>query len=175
MRYNVVLNEQEEEIEVTHQGNRLRISFGGRTFEATVVYRDGPHFVLEVEEEGPDGFVCRRRIRAAGYRQGDRRQLWANGRLVNYSRLMRGPAATGDEAIEAGALSAPIPAVVTEILVGPGDRVETAQKLILLESMKMILPIQAPYAGQVAAVHCAVGQAVQPGVQLLELNRETAV
>lgn len=172
MRFKVLLNEQEEEIEVIRQGDRLQIGFGGQTFEATIVHTDGPHFVLEVEEPGPDGFINRRRIRAAGHRQGDRRQLWANGRLVNYQLVRDGAAPAVDD--HAASLAASIPAVVSEILVEVGDQVEAGQKLILLESMKMILPIQAPHAGLVTAVHCAVGQAVQPGGQLVELaQRET--
>jgi biotin carboxyl carrier protein len=35
--------------------------------------------------------------------------------------------------------------------------------------MKMILPIQAPYAGTVAAIHCVAGQAVQPGIPLVDI------
>ncbi|MDX1613481.1 MAG: acetyl-CoA carboxylase biotin carboxyl carrier protein subunit [Candidatus Promineifilaceae bacterium] len=171
MRFKVLLNEQEAEVEVTRQGNRLRVSYGDQTYEATIIHRDGPHFVLEVEEEGPQGFICRRRIRAAGYQDGDQRQLWANGRLVNYRRLREGAAAAAAD--HAASLSPSIPAVVSEVLVSVDERVSAGQKLILLESMKMILPIQAPYDGVVTAVNCQVGQAVQPGQLLVDLEEET--
>ena len=42
--------------------------------------------------------------------------------------------------------------------------------LIVLEAMKMELPIKAPRNGVVKAVHCAKGDLVQPGVNLLELE-----
>jgi biotin carboxyl carrier protein len=64
-------------------------------------------------------------------------------------------------------LSASIPAVVSEILVEIGDEVKKGDKLILLESMKMILAIQAPYDGTVQAIFCAQGEAVQPGIRLI--------
>ncbi|MCE7937973.1 MAG: acetyl-CoA carboxylase biotin carboxyl carrier protein subunit [Chloroflexi bacterium CFX6] len=64
-----------------------------------------------------------------------------------------------------------MPAVVVEVLVAPGDAVADGQKLVLLESMKMVLPIVAPHAGVVTAVRCAPGDAVQPGVPLVELDR----
>jgi biotin carboxyl carrier protein len=170
MRFRVLLNEQEEEIEVIRQGDRLRIAYAEQAFEARLIHTDGPHFVLEVEEIGPDGFVCRKRIRAAGYRDGDKRQLWANGRLINY-RLLRDGAAR-DLDTEAASLSASIPAVVSEIVVQIGDEVKAGDKLILLESMKMILSILAPYEGVVSAINCETGQAVQPGEQLIELEKK---
>jgi biotin carboxyl carrier protein len=36
--------------------------------------------------------------------------------------------------------------------------------------MKMELPIRAPRAGVVTAIHCVKGELVQPGVNLLELE-----
>ena len=168
MRFKVLLNEREAEIEVVRHGDRLRVSYEGQSHEARVIHRDGAHFVLEVEEPGADGFVCRRRIRAAGYRDGDSRQLWANGRLVTYRRIREGSPVQADK--DVASLSASIPAVVSEVLVKIGDWVSAGDRLILLESMKMILPIQAPHAGPVAAIHCAPGDAVQPGVQLVELG-----
>ncbi|MFZ0545293.1 MAG: biotin/lipoyl-containing protein [Candidatus Promineifilaceae bacterium] len=171
MKFKGQLDDTEKEIEVVRQGDRLQISYDGRTTEARIVYTDGPHFVLEVEEPSLTGDKVRRKqIRAVGIQDGDKRQLWANGRLVNYERLREGSAAheTGPEAT----LSASIPAVVSEVLVAVGDIVKAGEKLILLESMKMVLPIQAPYDGQVTAIHCQAGEAVQPGLQLIELESE---
>jgi biotin carboxyl carrier protein len=170
MRFNVLLNEELKEIEVIRQGNNLRISYDGQTFEARLIHTDDAHFVLEVEELGPDSFISRKRIRAAGYKDGDNRQLWANGRLVNYQVVPQGT--TTPLVDQTGSLSASIPALVSEILVKSGQTVKIGDKLILLESMKMILPIQAPYAGTVTAINCDPGQAVQPGVQLVEIEEQ---
>jgi biotin carboxyl carrier protein len=171
MRIRVILNDQEEEIEVVRRGERLQITRGGQSFDVLLIHTDGPHFVLEIEEMGPDSFVHRKRIRAAGYENGDERQLWANGRLINYRRIWEGTTAQEDEQL--ASLSASIPAVVSEILVGVGDRVQVGSKLILLESMKMIMPIQAPFGGLVKEINCAIGDAVQPSVQLIEIEPDT--
>lgn len=69
----------------------------------------------------------------------------------------------------AGALAAPMPASVRAVLVASGDSVTEGQTLIVLEAMKMELPLRAPADGTVAAVHCAVGDLVQPGTELVEL------
>ena len=168
MRFKVLLNDEEKEIEVVRQGERLTISYDGQTFNACIIYTEGAHFVLEVEEPGPGDFVSRKRIRAAGYANGDQRQLWSNGRLVNYELVREGTAVPDDA--RAASLSATIPAVVSEILVQVGDRVSSGDKLILLESMKMIIPIVAPCDGLIAAINCEAGEAVQTGVQLVEID-----
>ncbi|MGH2537409.1 MAG: biotin/lipoyl-containing protein [Candidatus Promineifilaceae bacterium] len=170
MRFKVQIGPEVHEVEVASAGDRLRITIEGESHEARVVRRDGPFFDLEVEAPGPDGAILRRRIPAAGIVQGDRRHLWAAGRLVSYRRLPEGAAVVAED--EAASLSPSIPAVVSEVLVAAGDRVQRGDKLLLLESMKMILPIQAPHAGVVEAVHCAAGDAVQPGVRLVTLSAE---
>ena len=168
MRFKVRLNDEEKEIQVVRQGDRLTISYDGQTFNARIIHTEGAHFVLEVEEQGPGEFISRRRIRAAGHRDGDNRQLWSNGRLVHYQRLREGAAGPPDAL--AASLSASIPAVVSEILVEVGDRVTSGDKLILLESMKMILPIEAPCDGLITAINCEAGQAVGSGVQLVDIE-----
>jgi biotin carboxyl carrier protein len=60
-------------------------------------------------------------------------------------------------------LDAPMPAQVTAVLVAPGDVVEAGATLVLLEAMKMELPLKSPFAGRIEAVHCAVGDRVAPG------------
>ena len=66
-------------------------------------------------------------------------------------------------------LEAPMPAQVTAVLVEPGDEVDAGATLVLLEAMKMELPLKAPAAGRVEAVHCEVGTRVAPGRALVEL------
>jgi biotin carboxyl carrier protein len=128
-----------------------------------LVHQDGPALVLEYRAK--DG--RRQLIRTAGYVDGDKRQVWVDGRLHNYTRQRPRAAA---EAASAGSLSSSIPAVVSQILVNIGDEVAAGDKLILLESMKMVIPIQAPHDGGVTAVHCESGQSIQAGVPLIEIN-----
>ena len=75
----------------------------------------------------------------------------------------------GRAADDASGLAAPMPASVVAINVSAGDAVAAGDVLILLEAMKMELPIVAPRDGQVAAIRCREGELVQPGVPLIEL------
>jgi biotin carboxyl carrier protein len=47
--------------------------------------------------------------------------------------------------------------------------VKRGDTLLMLEAMKMELPVRAPRDGRVSALHCTAGQLVEPGVDLLEL------
>ena len=62
-----------------------------------------------------------------------------------------------------------MPATVLSVQVEPGQVVSTGETVIVLEAMKMELPVRAPKGGTVSAVHCKAGELVQPGVPLLEI------
>ena len=59
---------------------------------------------------------------------------------------------------------------VVAIHVTPGQDVVEGDLLVMLEAMKMELPIRAPRAGRVKSLACRPGERVQPGVPLLELE-----
>jgi len=70
----------------------------------------------------------------------------------------------------ASALIAPMPATVTKVRVKPGDAVRKGDAVVLLEAMKMELPLRAPADATVAAVHCREGELVQGDAVLVELQ-----
>jgi biotin carboxyl carrier protein len=63
-----------------------------------------------------------------------------------------------------------ITGTVWKILVKPGDEVAAEQTLVILESMKMEMPLEAPEAGRVASVAVAEGASVDEGDLLLMLE-----
>ena len=163
MKFKITLNNQEAELEVKRQGADLQVTLpDGQTADLRLVHQDGPSLVLEYA----DANGRRHLIRTAGYMDGDKRQIWVNGRTITYTRQRQRAA----EAAHGGSLSSSIPAVVAQILVSVGDTVAAGDKLILLESMKMVIPIQAPSDGVVTAVNCQPGQSIQAGVPLIEIN-----
>jgi len=67
-------------------------------------------------------------------------------------------------------LNAPMPATVIKILVAPGQAVRHGDTLVVVEAMKMELPIRAPGDATVKAVNCREGELVQPDRALVELE-----
>jgi acetyl-CoA carboxylase biotin carboxylase subunit len=68
------------------------------------------------------------------------------------------------------AVTAPMPATVIKINVKPGDAVNKGDIVILLEAMKMELPVRAPDSGTVRAIRCREGELVDADAVLLELQ-----
>lgn len=68
-----------------------------------------------------------------------------------------------------GPIEAPMPATVRRVAVSAGDRVRRGDVLIVLEAMKMELPLRATGDGQVEAVTCSEGDLVQGGQELVRI------
>ena len=67
-------------------------------------------------------------------------------------------------------VDAHITGTVWKIEVKEGDTVAEGQVLVILESMKMEMPVEAPAAGKVEKVHVAEAQAVNEGDPLVTLT-----
>lgn len=60
-------------------------------------------------------------------------------------------------------IKAPITGVVFQVVAKAGDAVAAGDAVIVLESMKMEIPVEAPRAGSVAEVLVAEGETVHEG------------
>ena len=61
-------------------------------------------------------------------------------------------------------------AVVWKVLVEEGDTVEEGQAVVILESMKMEIPVETEEAGTVTKVHVSPGDSVDEGDVVVTLN-----
>jgi biotin carboxyl carrier protein len=59
---------------------------------------------------------------------------------------------------------------VWEVVVAIGDVVAPDDTLIVVESMKMELPVAAPFAGTVRAIHVVKGDLVEEGQAVVDLE-----
>jgi acetyl/propionyl-CoA carboxylase alpha subunit len=67
-------------------------------------------------------------------------------------------------------ITAPMPGTVLAVSVAAGDAVTAHDPLVVLEAMKMEMPVLAPFAATVTAVHVAAGEQVTSGAVLVELG-----
>jgi len=63
-------------------------------------------------------------------------------------------------------ISAPMPGRVVKVLVGPGQKVEAGQPLIMLEAMKMENELRTPTEGTVSEIAVGEGDVVTTGQKL---------
>jgi 3-methylcrotonyl-CoA carboxylase alpha subunit len=65
---------------------------------------------------------------------------------------------------------APLPGTVVALLAEEGARIEKGAPILTLEVMKMEQTLRAPYAGILKKIKCKVGDIVQEGVELAEVE-----
>jgi biotin carboxyl carrier protein len=116
---------------------------------------------LTIERDGP-------RARAFVAGSGATRWVFVDGAVWEFEVGTAPGRRSG--AAQAGGLSAPMPATVIRIAAAPGSAVRRGDTVLVLEAMKMELPLRAPRDGTVRSVRCKEGELVQPGVMLVELE-----
>jgi biotin carboxyl carrier protein len=97
---------------------------------------------------------------------GDARWVFLDGEVYHFEVQRPG---RRKASAHQGSLSAPMPATVIRINVAPGDAVKRGDTLLVLEAMKMELPVRAPADGVVEKISCRAGELVQAGVTLIHL------
>jgi len=101
---------------------------------------------------------------------GPRDQPWIFVDGAVYRPKRGGTAGVGSARDDAASLAAPMPATVRSVLVTPGQRVARGETVVILEAMKMELPIRASHDGVVKSIACQPGELVQPGTPLVEIE-----
>lgn len=99
-------------------------------------------------------------------------QVWLNGTIHEFEvNDPRKRDAAGSAAGAAGGIiKAQMPGKILQVAVAQGDEVEVGQNLVLMESMKMELALDATVAGTVKTVAVEAGQMVSQGALLLEIE-----
>jgi 3-methylcrotonyl-CoA carboxylase alpha subunit len=120
--------------------------------------RDG--FTLE-----SDGAV----LRGSSFVDGDRVWVSVGGEAYDFRVTLEvaAVASGGSSAAGSGAVTAPMPGVVAELKVAEGDRVETGQVVVVLESMKLFTSLKVDVSGRVAEIACRPGDTVSAGKRLV--------
>ncbi len=83
---------------------------------------------------------------------------------IDEARELHGPAHAGST------VTAPMPGTIIRVEVAPGDTVSARRPLVVMEAMKMEIPVPSPFEGTVTAVHVAAGDRVAGGAALVELE-----
>ncbi len=84
------------------------------------------------------------------------------------------PFPDADQSVDASRMCATVAGSVTQIRIHVGDVVRENQMLLCVEAMKMEMWLSARQAGTVRAVHTSVGQQVEAGAVLVEIELDIA-
>ena len=159
--------------------NQLRITNGHREWLATVdgsiVTIDGVEgtFALNVRPDGKwtiahsDGTVLATTVASAVQSPGG---LWIGVEGTSTPWQAQAASSRARHASVEADVRSPMSATVVRVLVAVGDTVDVGDTLLVVEAMKMEMPLRAPRAAVVRALHCNEGELVQPTTVLVELE-----
>ena len=125
----------------TINGNKYEVVVGDITDNIATLTVNGEEFKVEMEKQA-EPEKKKPVVRAAAAAADD------------------APAADKGAVNKANAVKAPLPGVITDILVEVGQEVQAGDNVIVLEAMKMANALQAEKAGKVTAICVKVGESV---------------
>jgi 3-methylcrotonyl-CoA carboxylase alpha subunit len=102
--------------------------------------------------------------------RGDTVYLQLCGRVCVIERIDATRSGASGGAAAQGSATAPMPGVVVSWIAQPGDSVKARQPLLVIESMKLQMTIEAPQDGILASLPCAPGQTFQRGAVLAHVG-----
>ena len=159
---------------------------GGETKLEVRLQPDGRRIVLDADGEielalriGPERFELffeDRLLRGSHAMAGERVRLTLEGESLDIGIGSEARPATtaGGAGAGSGAVLAPMPGVVAEVRVTPGDQVAAGQIVIVLESMKLFTSLSAGVDGVVTDIACRPGDTVQAGKRLVLIEQAVA-
>ena len=156
--YTVVIGDRERHVTLVRHGSGFETTSEGTTRHLEIVSMRANEAILLV-----DG--ARRVVPFA--RVGDELHFDVGGEIV-VAEVTAGARRTKTRHKE-HSMAAPMPALVTKILVEAGQRVTRGTPLVILEAMKMEHQITAPHDGIVEEIRCKAGEMVQPPDDLIAL------
>jgi acetyl/propionyl-CoA carboxylase alpha subunit len=146
-------SEGESKVEFELSGGKLTV--GGQAYEC----------------DGRSVWVAGRRIPFWTYQHGDKVSVWLDGEVFSFTH--RDPRQRTNESATAGdsggLVSAQMPGKILSLAVKVGDTVVKGQNLLVMESMKMELALDAPLDGTVDSVDVSIGQLVAQGERLVKI------
>lgn len=160
MRLEFKRDEDLHVLDVHQDGDGFRVSVDGNQQDLEV---------LALSRGELDVRLGSRRFRAYVASRGDERYVFIDGRVFTF----RVPVAEDTDS-DAGQVNphvtSKMPGTVVKLLVEIGQRVETGDGLLIMESMKMESEIAAPLGGTVVGIHVTAGQTVGLNMPLVDLE-----
>ena len=141
-----------KEYKYTINGNKYEVIVGDIKDNIATLTVNGEEYTVEMEKQA-EPEKKKPVIKAASASAGD-----------------EFPAANKASVNKANAVKAPLPGVITDILVAEGDEVKAGDTVIVLEAMKMANNLAAEKDGKVTAICVKVGESVMEDDALIVIE-----
>ena len=160
MEKTFTLNGQEVKVQDYKQSaDAVTFSLNGKTYHYLLIAKDGPELILD------NGGRFKAAVSTPS-REGES-MIIANGKEAIGSGNVRKLKKAG---AHSGGLVSPMPGKIFKILKEEGHEVKKGEAVLILEAMKMEHSIRSDKDGVVKKLHFKVGELVQGGVTLAEVE-----
>ncbi|HEY0329146.1 MAG TPA: acetyl/propionyl/methylcrotonyl-CoA carboxylase subunit alpha [Rhodopseudomonas sp.] len=154
----------EHKVTLRYGGGAAALAIGDRTFDFDTAPRDHGGFDLTL-----DG------VRSAVFAVMEGHELYLRSRNGRFDLHWVDPfGGDDDEHVGDDRIVAPLPGTVVALLAQEGASLEKGAAILTLEVMKMEQTLRAPFAGVLTHLKCKVGDIVQEGVELAEIEPSAA-
>jgi biotin carboxyl carrier protein len=167
--YLVTVEDREFDIVVEYDGKGYRVTVDGREHAVQRFDMESVHSLMLLDNLSYEAYV-----RSNGYE--GRRSVFMLGREIeaqiedyHLAQLKKAAGMSAGGAVDT-TVRAPMPGLVLQVKVAPGDSVQKGQALCIVEAMKMENVIKAPADGAVKAVPATVGSSVEKGDVLVDIE-----
>jgi biotin carboxyl carrier protein len=167
-RYRVAIEDREYDITLEYRSERYFVTINGHAYTVKHTRLGESRALLLIDNESLE--VDIHTHRGNGERDVFMAGMEIRALIEDYAVSQMRKAAGISHAPTENVLKAPMPGLVVEVKVRPGDQVAKGQPLVVVEAMKMENIIKAKHAAVVRAVKVAAGTSVEKGDPLLEFE-----
>lgn len=143
------INGKSFEIDVRRNGNRAHVIYEGRSLEVIFLGSDNGGKASRIMIEG---------------------KIYNIELTDKYDKLLKKLGIESAGQSKSKSVKAPMPGLVLEVDVKPGDEVSEHEPLLILEAMKMENVIKSPTSGKIKSVHTNQGETVEKNELLVEFE-----
>ncbi len=171
-RYTVTVDAREYDIRLDYFPDRLEAVVNGRRRRVVVHKLQDTRSLVLIDNRSLEVDV---RSNGAGTASGER-IVFMRGREIpvvveDYSLAqMRKAAGISSQAETDAAFKAPMPGLVIDIRVEPGQLVKSGDPLVVVEAMKMENVLKAKVPGTIKTIAVSAGQSIEKGDTLVEFE-----
>jgi biotin carboxyl carrier protein len=163
--YEYLLDGKTVDVQIEGKDGQFQVTAGDRKFQAEACRLSDSLLSVAISGELMRAFVAERNRKTFVNIEG--KTFAFDDATAQAERQKSGRSGVG---LAPGAISSPMPGNVIKLLVKEGDTVKEGQSLVIVEAMKMENEIRSPSNGVVKKINFAVGNLVEAGAPIVELE-----
>lgn len=151
---------------IDQDGQFWQISFSGLDVAEAISDGEAVEAIASIETDARPGRIWINNQLAHAAKVGDDWWIHLNGKVHKLTISEQGAGGASND----GGMTAPMPGKILEVLCKVGDKVSEGDSLLVMEAMKMEHRILATSSGIITSLHFAVGDQVDAGTALAEIE-----